>query len=100
MHLVDTSLVLAMLRMPRLALSPDQIQKIERIIDGAPMAEDRERSFFTFKEAMAMLGFKTRQGVAKWIQRGTLAAYVPPGRAKAMGVTRESMERALARRAG
>ena len=36
MELADKSLVLEVLRMPRLGLSPEQVMMIERIIDGRP----------------------------------------------------------------
>lgn len=99
MDLMDKSLVLDMLRLPRLGLSPDQVLKIERIIDGKPAQEPR-RPWVSFRDAAAALGFKTRQAVSNWVRDGVLDAYVPSGRKLAVGVTRESLERVLERRAG
>ena len=99
MELADKSLLLDMLRMPRLGLSPDQVLKIERIIDGQP-AQAPDQPWAPYKEAMERLGLKTRQGVACWIRDGILDAYVPKGRKYAIGVTRESLDKVLKQRAG
>jgi len=96
MELADKSLVLDVLRMPRLGLSPEQIVKIERIIDGHPPAIDPPpRPWVPYREAAELLGLKTRQGVVYRIKEGALDAYVPAGRTYAIGVTRASLERAL-----
>ncbi len=100
MELADKSLLLDMLRMPRLGLSPDQVLKIERIIDGKPVQEPTKQPWVPYKEAMERLGLKTRQGVACWIRDGILDAYVPKGRKYAIGVTRASLEKVLEQRAG
>ena len=98
MELADKSLVLEVLRMPRLGLSPDQVRKIECIIDGGSPAMDPPlRPWVTYGEAAALLGLKTKRGVAYRIEAGVLDAYVPEGMERAVGVTRSSLERALAR---
>ena len=99
MELADKSMVLEILRMPRLGLAPDQVLKIERIIDGKPAVQP-PRPWATYAEAMEALGLKSRQGVRYRIKDGVLDEYVPAGRTYAVGVTRESLERALNRRAG
>lgn len=98
MELADKSLVLDVLRMPRLGLSPEQIMKIERIIDGHPPTTDPPpRPWVPYREAAALLGLKTKRGVAYRIEAGVLDAYVPEGMDRAVGVTRSSLERALGR---
>ncbi len=96
MELADKSLVLDVLRMPRLGLSPEQIVRIERIIDGRPPAIDPPpRPWIPYQEAADMLGLKTKRAVLYRIKEGVLDAYVPTGRTYAVGVTRASLERAL-----
>lgn len=96
MELADKSLVLDVLRMPRLGLSPEQVMMIERIIDGRPPASSTPPlPFIPYPEAARLLGLKTRQGVVYRIKAGVLDAYVPEGRTYAVGVTRESIERVL-----
>lgn len=98
MDLADKTFVLDVLKMPRLGLSPDQVLKIERIIDGKP-AQEPKKSWVPYKEAMERLGLKTRQGVVYLVKEGILDAFVLPGRKYSHGVTRESLDRALERRA-
>lgn len=99
MNLMDKTLVLDFLQMPRLGLSPEQIMNIERIIDGKP-AQKPPSPWVSYKDVAAKLGMKTRQGVVYLIKDGVLDSFVLPGRKYAIGVTRESLERALALRAG
>ena len=100
MDLMDKSLVLDMLRMPRFGLSPEQVLKIERVIDGQPMQEHPARPWVSWKDAADALGLQTRQGVVYLVNDGVLEKFVLPGRKYAIGVTRESLEKALERRAG
>lgn len=92
----DKALLLDMLNLPRFGLSPSQIMGIERIIDGAPQGVPKApRPWVPYPEAAALLGIKTRQGVAYRIKQGALEAYKPDGMDHALGVTRASLERAL-----
>lgn len=98
MELADKSLVLDVLRMPRLGLSPEQIRKIESVIDGRPPTLDlAPRPWISYQEAARLLGYKTKRAVAYQIKDGALDAYVPKGKTNAIGVTRESLERVLGR---
>lgn len=94
MTLADKDFVMAFLGMKRLRLSQAQLLKIERIIDGQPVY-DRPLPYVTYEDAMAALGFTTHEGVRKLAKEGKLKLYRLPGRKRAKGVTRASLERCL-----
>lgn len=100
MDINDKTLVINFLQLPRLGLNQRQIGAIERIIDGRNCADDgdEKRPFLKWQEVGAIFGLKSRQGVWGWVKNGTLDAYTPPGRTIPIGITRESVNRVLARR--
>ena len=104
MTLADKDFVMAFLGMKRLRLSQNQLLKIERVIDGLPLVEERKRNiqrelpYVAYSEVMELIGFKSLEGIRKLAKRGELELYRPQGRKQALGVSRTSLERWLQRR--
>jgi hypothetical protein len=98
--MADKDFVMSLLGMKRLGLNQAQLLKIERVIDGQPMAEKPVLPYVPYKEAMEAIGFTTLEGVRKLAKQGHLELYKLPGRKIAIGVTRASLERCLQMREG
>lgn len=92
MELCDKSFVLNMLSMPRLGLSPEQVQKIEAVIDGAPMPG--RPAVMTYEDAAAALGLTAKnkaKTICLWVRKGYLDPVRTPGGKKSIGVTADSV---------
>ncbi len=99
MELNDKSFVLTMLSMPRLGLSPQQVQKIEAVIDGARPADGP--AVLPYDVAADRLGLTAKnrtKTICLWVRKGYLQAVYTPGGKKAVGVTAESVEAFIANR--
>lgn len=74
MTVEDKTFLLTICSLPRLGLNHQQIEDIERIIDGQPAA--LQRVAVTYWEAAEMLGFKSRNSdktIMKFVKEGRLA---------------------------
>lgn len=95
MEITDKSFVLNILMMPRLGLSPEQVQKIEHVIDGTPCSS--EPMSISYEEAAIRIGLTAKnraKTIALWVRQGRLVPFRPGGR-RAIGVTVESVERMM-----
>jgi hypothetical protein len=99
MELSDKSFVLSMLSMPRLGLSPSQVQEIESIIDGRPLPDSPK--VMSYAKAADVLGLTSKnrtKTILYWVREGFLQAVCPPGRKKSVGVSAESVAAFIASR--
>ncbi len=91
MELTDKSFVLSLLSMPRLGLSPEQVRKIEAVIDGAALPE--EPAVLSYEEAAQRLGLTAKnraKTICLWVRKGYLDAVAPSGK-RSIGVTANSV---------
>lgn len=94
MELSDKSLLLNILHLPRLGLSPEQVQKIEHVIDGTvPATAPLTMSYEAAAERIGLTAKNRAKTIVLWVRQGKLNAVVPPGCKRAIGVTVESVER-------
>ena len=102
MELSDKSLLLNILHLPRLGLSPEQVQrlspeqvqKIEHVIDGiVPATAPLTMSYEAAAERIGLTAKNRAKTIVLWVRQGKLNAVVPPGCKRAIGVTVESVER-------
>lgn len=92
MELCDKSFVLNMLSMPRLGLSPEQVQKIEAVIDGTPMpGRPAVLSYEAAADALGLSAKNRTKTICLWVRKGYLSPVRTPGGKKSIGVTAESV---------
>jgi len=89
--------LMGVLQSPMWKLSPDQLMRIEAILDGAraPHAKPEPPAVISYEEAAERLGLRAKnraKTVALWVRLGKLDALRPSGK-KAIGVTVASVDR-------
>lgn len=97
MDMITKVALMGVLQSPMWKLSPDQLMRIEAILDGsrAPHAQPAAPAVLSYEEAADRLGLRAKnraKTVALWVRLGRLEALRPSGK-KAIGVTVESVER-------
>lgn len=100
MDMISKVALMGVLQSPMWKLSPDQLTRIEAILDGArvPRAKPAAPTILSYEEAAERLGLRAKnraKTVALWVRLGKLDALRPSGK-KAVGVTVESVERLAA----
>ena len=94
MSVADKAHLLRFLHAPCFGLSPSQIMEIERVIDRAAVVNRKhERVYYTYDEALEILGYRSVESIRNQAKAGSLMLYVPPGHERAVGVTRASLDR-------
>ena len=96
MQLMTKISFLGVIQSPMWGLSPEQISKIEGIVDGS--VSSTEPQVLTYEEAANRIGLKAKnraKTIALWVRKGVLQAVKPQGK-RAIGVTLESVDRLAA----
>lgn len=100
MEIMTKVAFMGVVKSPAWGLSPDQVLKIEAVIDGSSVSA-ADPAILSYEDAAKRIGLTAKnrsKTIALWVRLGKLTAVKPQGK-KAIGVTLESVEKLIGARA-
>ena len=94
MEMITKIAFMGVVKSPTWGLSPEQVLKIEAVVDGSQETLSGGPLVLTYDEAARRIGLTAKnrtKTICLWVRQGKLKA-VSPGGSKAIGVTVESVE--------